>query len=58
VSYAILSSILPLLFIEFKKLKISGARVESLASYFGFDKAFALDSDGRSGGLGIFGTMK
>jgi hypothetical protein len=28
--------------------------VEALASTFGFDHAFAVDSDGRSGGLGIY----
>jgi hypothetical protein len=31
--------------------QISGARVESLASSFCFDKTFTIDSDGRSGGL-------
>ena len=32
----------------------SKARVESLASSLGYDHAFVIDSDGRSGSLGIF----
>ena len=34
--------------------KIPGKRVEKLTSTFGFSAAFAMDSDGLSGGLGLF----
>ena len=34
--------------------QIHKKRVEGLASSLGFDKAFAVSSTGRSGGLGIF----
>ena len=34
--------------------QIDRVRVENLASSFGFDNAFAVSSQGRSGGLGIF----
>lgn len=34
--------------------QIDKARVESMASLIGFDKAYAIDSNGRSGGIGIF----
>jgi hypothetical protein len=34
--------------------QISKNRVESLASSLGFDQAYAVGSDGRSGGLGLF----
>jgi hypothetical protein len=37
-----------------QETQISRIRVEALASSFGFDQAFAVDSDGRSGGLGIY----
>ena len=38
--------------------QIEGSRVENLAGTLGYDKAFAVDSRGRSGGLGLFGIMK
>ena len=38
--------------------QIEGARVESLASSIGFDKSYAVDSNGRSGGIGLFGTIQ
>ena len=31
-----------------------GARVESMASSIGYDKSYAVDSNGRSGGIGLF----
>ena len=34
--------------------KISGARVEALASTLGYDQSYAIDSQGRSGGMGMF----
>ena len=34
--------------------QIDKARVESLASSIGFDHAYAIDSVGRSGGIGLF----
>ena len=34
--------------------QIEGSRVENLAGTLGYDKAFAVDSRGRSGGLGLF----
>jgi exonuclease III len=37
-----------------QETQISRTRVEALASTFGFDNAFAVDTDGRSGGLGIY----
>jgi hypothetical protein len=37
-----------------QETQIDRGRVESLAGLLGFDKAFAIDSTGRSGGLGIF----
>jgi exonuclease III len=37
-----------------QETQISRTHVEALASTFGFNHAFAVDSDGRSGGLGIY----
>jgi exonuclease III len=37
-----------------QETQISRTHLEALASTFGFDHAFAIDSDGRSGGLGIY----
>ena len=34
--------------------QIEGSRVEALASSIGFDNAYAVDSQGRSGGIGLF----
>jgi exonuclease III len=34
-----------------QETQISGSRVEALASTFGYDHAFSIDSNGRSGGL-------
>lgn len=34
--------------------QISGTRVEARASSLGYDKAYAIDSQGRSGGIGLF----
>jgi exonuclease III len=37
-----------------QETQISSSRVEALARTFGFDHSFAVSSDGRRGGLGIF----
>ena len=34
--------------------QLEGSRVEALAGTFGYDNSFAVDSRGRSGGIGIF----
>ena len=34
--------------------QVKGARVEALANTLGYDNAYAIDSQGRSGGIGIF----
>ena len=34
--------------------QIEGSRVEALASSIGYDNAYAVDSQGRSGGIGLF----
>lgn len=34
--------------------QISGARVEALASTLGYENSYAISSQGRSGGIGIF----
>ena len=34
--------------------QIEGSRVESLAATLGYDNAYAVDSEGRSGGIGLF----
>ena len=34
--------------------QLEGTRVEALAGTFGYDNSFAIDSRGRSGGIGIF----
>ena len=34
--------------------QIKGAHVESLAGTLGYDNPYAIDSQGRSGGIGIF----
>ena len=36
------------------RLQIKGARVEALANTLGYDNAYAIDSQGRRGGIGIF----
>lgn len=36
------------------EIQIDKVRVESLASAIGFDKSYAISSNGRSGGIGIF----
>lgn len=36
------------------KTQIKGARVESISGTLGYDNAYAIDSHGRSGGIGIF----
>jgi hypothetical protein len=36
------------------EMQISKNRAGALASTFGFDRAFAVGTEGRSGGLGIF----
>ena len=34
--------------------QIGGSRVENLAGTLGYDNAYAVDSEGRSGGIGLF----
>ena len=34
--------------------RIEGSRVESLAATLGYDNAYAVDCEGRSGGIGLF----
>ena len=34
--------------------RIEGSRVENLAGTLGYDNAYAVDSEGRSGGIGVF----
>ena len=38
--------------------QISGARVEALASMLGYDQSYAIYSQGRSGGIGMFWNNK
>ena len=38
--------------------QIEGARVEALAGTLGFDNTYAVSSQGKSGGIGLFGIIQ